>query len=89
MDESMATVTDLDAFSSLANIQLPTPSRLVASSCCPDKDLVVFIQRLGSKDRLSLWKMQGSKKWEVTVENESDGQSEEIADIAWSPDGKC
>ncbi|EIN13727.1 hypothetical protein PUNSTDRAFT_59241 [Punctularia strigosozonata HHB-11173 SS5] len=79
----MASAADLQSFTSLANVQLPAPSRLVTSACCPDKDLVVLIQRLGSKDRLSLWKIQGSKKWEVSVEREPDAQPEEIIDVAW------
>jgi anaphase-promoting complex subunit 4 len=77
---------DTNAFTSLATVQLPSPCRLLASACCPDKDLVVLISRLGGKDRLSLWKIQGSKKWEVDVG--SGENSEEIAGIAWSPDGR-
>jgi anaphase-promoting complex subunit 4 len=78
---------ELNAFASLAVLQLPPHSRLLASACCPDKDLVMMISRLGGKDRMSLWKMQGSKKWEVDVCTE-DANTEEIVGIAWSPDGK-
>jgi anaphase-promoting complex subunit 4 len=78
---------ELNAFASLAVVQLPSQSRLLASACCPDKDLVILISRLGGKDRMSLWKMQGSKKWEVDVGTE-DANAEEIVGIAWSPDGK-
>src|ERR1700683_1834209 len=78
---------ELNAFASLAVLQLPSQSRLLVSACCPDKDLVILISRLGGKDRMSLWKMQGSKKWEVDVGTEK-ANPEEIVGIAWSPDGK-
>ena len=75
-----------DDFAPLALLQLPTPSRLLASACCPDKDLVVLVSRLGGKDRISLWKLQGPKKWEVDVGTD-ETNSEDIVNIAWSPDG--
>lgn len=78
---------DSAAFASLATLQLPSPSRLLTSACCPDKDLVVIITRQGAKDKLSLWKMQGSKKWEVDVESAAH-TTEEIVALAWSPDCK-
>ncbi|KAI0051696.1 hypothetical protein FA95DRAFT_1534014 [Auriscalpium vulgare] len=74
-------------FTSLATLQLPPHSRLLPSACCPDKDLVVVITRTGGKDRMSLWKMQGSKKWDVDVDSGA-AQDEEIVDLAWSPDGQ-
>ena len=73
-------------FATLGLLNVPASSRLLPSACCPDKDLVVTIARLGGKDRLSLWKMQGSKKWEVDVDTGAD--HEEVIDLAWSPDGK-
>lgn len=76
-----------NAFALLATLQLPSTCRLLASACCPDKDLVVLISRVGSKDRMSLWKMQGSKKWDVDV-GSSSTKSVEIVGVAWSPDGK-
>lgn len=77
---------ETNAFASLANIPLPSPSRLLASSCCPDKDLVVLVTRLGGQDRMSLWKIQGTKTWEVEVSSNGT-QSEHIIDLSWSPDG--
>ncbi|KAI0033161.1 anaphase-promoting complex, cyclosome, subunit 4-domain-containing protein [Vararia minispora EC-137] len=71
--------------SSLSRLQLPPSSRLHYSSCCPDKDLIVVFSRLGGKDRMSLWKMQGSKKWEVDLDVGSTAK-EEVVDLAWSPD---
>jgi anaphase-promoting complex subunit 4 len=75
----------MDAFSSLANIQTSFPSRLLKSACCPDKDLVALITRVGIQDRLALYRAQGGKQWEVDVGNSQ--QSNEIVGIAWSPDG--
>ncbi|KAJ4484101.1 anaphase-promoting complex, cyclosome, subunit 4-domain-containing protein [Lentinula lateritia] len=71
-------------FASLAAVQLPLSSRLLASACCPDKDLLVLVTRLGGHDRMSLWKMQGSKTWEIDVST----SSERIVGVAWSPDGQ-
>ncbi|KAI0932220.1 hypothetical protein AcW1_000598 [Taiwanofungus camphoratus] len=70
------------SFATLATIQFPSPAHLLASSWCPDKDLLVVIIRLSGKDRLSLWKMQGSKKWEVDIDTGS------LVAVTWSPDGQ-
>ncbi|KAA1468251.1 hypothetical protein DENSPDRAFT_877957 [Dentipellis sp. KUC8613] len=78
---------DSNAFVSLAMMHMPASSRLLPSACCPDKDLVVVVSRLGGKDRISLWKMQGSKKWEIDVDSGS-GHNERIVNVAWSPDGQ-
>lgn len=76
-----------DAFASLATLRLPSPCRLLSSACCPDKDLIVLISRLGGHDKLSLWKLQGSKKWEVDV-GEVDDASPTVAALVWSPNGE-
>jgi anaphase-promoting complex subunit 4 len=73
-------------FVSLAKLSLPVSSRLLPSACCPDKDLVVIISPQNGKDHVSLWKMQGSKKWQVDVHTVS-VRNETIVDLAWSPDG--
>ena len=75
-----------DAFASVAQITFPAGSRVLRSSWCPDKDLLVAIHKFGSKDKLSLWKMHGAKKWEVELDASVNGK-EEVVDIAWSPDG--
>ncbi|KAI0695596.1 anaphase-promoting complex, cyclosome, subunit 4-domain-containing protein [Cytidiella melzeri] len=72
---------------SIENIRFPARSSILRSSWCPDKDLVVVVVHAVGKDKISLWKMTGSKKWEVDIERESTG-SHEIVDIAWSPDGQ-
>lgn len=79
-------IMDCDSFASLATFKLPSPSRLVASACCPDKDLVVLIARLGGRDRISLWKVQGSRKWEVDIA--TDDVPATVAGLAWHPDGQ-
>lgn len=93
-------MTVREAFSSLANVSLASHARLLSSAWCPDKDLVVLVVRVAGKDRLSLWKMQGNKIWEVDVDHEppSDASSSSsssatsaetsIVDVAWSPDSQ-
>lgn len=76
-----------NAFASLAVLQFSSPSRLLSSSCCPDKDLLILISRLGGQDRVSLWNStQGTKIWEVDIGDENSGAT--VVDIAWSPDGQ-
>ncbi|KAF8626547.1 hypothetical protein AX15_004849 [Amanita polypyramis BW_CC] len=76
-----------NAFASLAVVQLTSPSRLLPSSCCPDKDLLLLISRLGGQDRISLWNStQGAKTWEVDIGDENSGAT--VVDVAWSPDGQ-
>ena len=76
-----------NAFASLATLRLPAPCRLLSSACCPDKDLIVLISRLGGHDKLSLWKLQGSKKWEVDVGEDGDALAT-VAALVWSPSGE-
>ncbi|KIY71613.1 hypothetical protein CYLTODRAFT_418678 [Cylindrobasidium torrendii FP15055 ss-10] len=71
-----------DAFDVLSLIALPGPSRLFWSACCADKDLVVVATSVGTNERLSLWKNNGIRCWEVGI----DGR--EIVDVAWSPDAR-
>jgi anaphase-promoting complex subunit 4 len=73
-------------FGSLAAVHLPSVCKLLPSACCPDKDLLVLVSRLGGRDRMSLWKMQGTKTWEVDVGTD-EKSSEQIVGLAWSPDG--
>lgn len=77
---------DSSSITSLANVRLSSKSRLLRTACCPDKDLVLLISRVGNADKLSLWKIQGSKRWEVEVDSSS-GNGEEVTALAWSPDG--
>jgi hypothetical protein len=72
-------------FEVFSTITLAHPSRLYPSACCPDKDLFIVISRYGNKDRVALWKMQGSKKWEVDVARGS--TVSEVVSVAWNPNG--
>jgi anaphase-promoting complex subunit 4 len=73
-------------FAPISVLHFPSSCRLLASACSPDKDLVVLISRLGGKDRMALWKLQGSKKWEVDVGSD-ENNSEAIVGLTWSPTG--
>ncbi|KAI9460950.1 anaphase-promoting complex, cyclosome, subunit 4-domain-containing protein [Lactarius psammicola] len=85
----MTAMNDINRpFVSLAKLSLPVSSRLLPSACCPDKDLVVIVSPQNGKDHVSLWKMQGSKKWQVDVHSVS-ARNETIVDLEWSPDGQA
>ena len=71
----------------VATIALPNPSRVLRTSWCPDKDLLVMLSRFAQQEKLSLWKMSGSKKWEVDLPGNAEYKVDQIVDIAWSPDG--
>ena len=80
-------MTDMDTcIASLASVRLHSSSRVLRSASCPDKDLVVLITNDGVTEKMSLWKIQGSKKWEVDIVLD-DGVKDEITALAWSPDG--
>ncbi|KZV77722.1 hypothetical protein PENSPDRAFT_12612 [Peniophora sp. CONT] len=78
-------MADSVGVASLAAIHVPPSSRLLSNSCCPDKDLVVVFSTLGGKDRMSLWKLQGSKKWDVDIDLGLT-VDEMVVDMTWSPD---
>ena len=73
-----------NAFSSVSVVHFAAPSKLLASACCPDKDLIVLITRLGTQERLSLWKVNGTKTWEIDI---TSGSQDGVVDVTWSPDG--
>ena len=49
---------------------------------------MVVITRPRTKDRISLYKMQGTKVWEVEFDADSPDELQ-IVDVAWSPDCEC
>ena len=54
---------------------------------------MVLVTNVAGKDRLSLWKMQGIKIWEVEVypdemHTRTGSTQSRIVDIAWSPDSE-
>jgi anaphase-promoting complex subunit 4 len=73
-------------FDVFSTTYIRTPARLLRSSCCPDKDLVVLITRPANKDRLTLYKLQGTKQWDADVDK-SLPDDETIVDIYWDPTG--
>ena len=76
-----------NAYPPLANVQIPVSSRVLNVSCCPDKDLLLLVSRLGGLDRISLWHSNsGAKVWEADLGEE--GATVEVKGIAWSPDGR-
>lgn len=78
---------DMDAsISPVTILRLSSPSRILSSSCCPDKDLVLLISRHVNKDIISLWKIQGGKRWELEVD--VGHRVDQVMDIAWAPDGQ-
>jgi anaphase-promoting complex subunit 4 len=76
----------LDAFASYASFRLPAASTLLRTACSPDKDLVLLISSQEHKLLLTLWKIQGVRRWEVAIEN-TRGASSDIVAVVWSPDG--
>ncbi|KAI1797865.1 anaphase-promoting complex, cyclosome, subunit 4-domain-containing protein [Ganoderma leucocontextum] len=73
----------------VANTQLPTTSRVLPTSWCPDKDLLVVTSHVSHQEKMTLYKMQGSKKWEVTIQPQLLGKMEaEVVGVAWSPDAQ-
>lgn len=72
----------------LASFRLPSAARLLPTALCPDKDLLLLIISTNNKDRLSLWNLQGARKWEVEVDV-SGPNHEEIVALTWSPDCAC
>ena len=76
-----------NVFSALPVAHLTSPGRLLSTSCCPDKDLVVVLSRLGGTDRMSLWNIsQGLKVWDVDV-SEKNGPTH-VVGLVWSPNGR-
>ncbi|CDO71553.1 hypothetical protein BN946_scf184911.g23 [Trametes cinnabarina] len=73
----------------VATISLPNPARILRTSWCPDKDLLVIVSRFAHQEKLSLWKMSGSKKWEIDLPGNQDYHVDRIVDIAWSPDERA
>lgn len=71
------------SISSLLVAGLPNESRLLPSACCPDKDLVILLSRSADADVVSLWTIQGAKKWEIRL---SSGDT--VTALTWAPNGR-
>ena len=73
---------------SVATIQFPAATHILRTSWCPDKDLLVVFSRVSHQTKMTLYKMQGSKKWEAIIQSRQVGKTEvEVVGVAWSPDG--
>ncbi|THV04922.1 hypothetical protein K435DRAFT_835171 [Dendrothele bispora CBS 962.96] len=74
----------LESFASYGVVHLATPCHFIPEACCPDKDLVLLVTRVGGRDRMGLWTLSGTKTWEI----DPSPSSERIISCAWSPDGQ-
>jgi hypothetical protein len=83
------------SFTPLGSIQPPGPSLLLPGACNPVMDLVTLVttpshipltgkgkQKAGDERRISLWRVSGSRVWDVGYEGT-------LLGLAWSADGKC
>lgn len=75
-----------NSFAHLADVSSHPGSALFSSSWCPTMDLFVLATPLSNRHRLTLWKMGGSKLWDVEV-GRGDAEQERIVDVDWSPSG--
>ena len=75
------------SFSQLGQFYVAPSSRIPPGACNSEKDLVILVQRGESRDTISLWRLQGTKRWEIDViaNHNSAGR---VRSVAWSPDGK-
>lgn len=79
-----------ESFARLADVSFPASSKLFPASWCPTMDLFVMAVPLSNRHRLGLWKMGGTKVWDVEVAKLTEGATEQthsIVNVAWSPDG--
>lgn len=81
------------SFTPLGSIQPPLPFLLLSGACNPVMDLVALCttpshvpltgkgkQKAGDERRVSLWRVSGSKVWDVGYEGD-------LLGMAWSTDG--
>lgn len=81
---------DSQGLNTCATVKFASAARLLPTSWCPDKDLILVIMNAGDKERLALWPREGGRKmWEVdcTPTAPEPGGKAVIAAFAWSPDG--
>lgn len=78
------------SIASVATVQFSSATQILRTSWCPDKDLLVVFSRVSHQSKMTLYKMQGAKKWEVVIQPRQVGKAEvDIVGVAWSPDGTC
>ena len=80
---------DSHGFKTCSTVKFASAARLLPSSWCPDKDLILVVINVGGKDRVALWPREGGRKmWEVDIMHESSESGGEVVGVAWSPDGQ-
>ena len=75
------------SFSQLGQFYVAPGSRIPPGACNSEKDLVLLVQRGESRDTISLWRLQGTKRWEIDVIANHDATGR-VHSVTWSPDGK-
>jgi len=75
------------SFSQLGQFYVAPGPRIPPGACNSEKDLVILVQRGEARDTISLWRLQGTKRWEIDVIANHDAAGR-VRSIAWSPDGK-
>jgi hypothetical protein len=76
----------MNNFEWLSTLDLSVDSTLFRTALCPDKDLVAIAVN-GCPVKLLLYKIQGSKRWEVEVAGVGTESPQKIVALTWSPDG--
>lgn len=85
----MASKLDHDSFTELGVFTVPSDTRIPPGAINPAKDLMLLVHRgAGPRDTLSLWKLQGGKRWDADVLAPYTPKGQ-ILRVAWSPDGWC
>jgi WD40 repeat protein len=74
------------SFSQLGQFFVAPGSRIPPGACNSEKDLVILVQRGESRDTLSLWRLQGTKRWEIDV-IANHAMTGRVRSVTWSPDG--
>ncbi|KAG9055773.1 hypothetical protein FS842_001229 [Serendipita sp. 407] len=75
------------SFTPLGAFTVSADARLVPGACNPEKDLVLLIHHTDPRSTISLWKLQGTKRWEIDAVANFD-QTGWLRQVAWSPDGE-
>lgn len=74
------------SFSQLGQFYVAPGSRIPPGACNSEKDLVILVQRGEPRDTISLWRLQGTKRWEIDVIANHDTAGR-VRSVTWSPDG--
>ena len=75
------------SFSQLGQFYVAPGSRIPPGACNSEKDLVILVQRGESRDTISLWRLQGTKRWEIDV-IANHHMAGRVRSVTWSPEGQ-